>query len=255
MNLKISVCSPSYRRPWGVDTFKAYPQTRFYVDRREAEEYRKMNPGIIIVECPEGVQGNVQRVRNYLIDNEFSLGVDAVCIMDDDVRGLYFWEKNDAVLIDKDELQEVLEKYTMLAYELGAMAWGANVNTDRQGYIETKPLGFKDEVLGPFLVILRGNEIRYDPRMVLKEDYDFFLMNMHRYRKVLRVNKMFYNCKQSEQAGGCAGLRNIEKEREAFERLQKKWGKKIVRLDYGKAAHARKAERMTIDYNPKIVIP
>lgn len=73
---------------------------------------------------------------------------------------------------------------------------------------------------------------------------------MNRYRRTLRVNKFYYNVKQSEQVGGCATYRNVAKEREQFELLQKKWGKKIVREDVKKGQ-----VRNHFDYNPIIKVP
>ena len=42
--------------------------------------------------------------------------------------------------------------------------------------------------------------------------------------KVLRVNAYHYVCKQSEQAGGCAAIRNRQREEEQLMALRRKWG-------------------------------
>ena len=49
------------------------------------------------------------------------------------------------------------------------------------------------------------------------------LQQCNKYRRVLRVNAYHYFCKQSEQSGGCATYRNIDREIQQFEALQKKW--------------------------------
>lgn len=87
--MKISVCVPSYRRP-RVETLDYLPFVKIYVDNKEYEEYVKNNPdGSIIISCPDGVQGNVSRIRNYIMDIEFENGADVVCIIDDDMKGFY----------------------------------------------------------------------------------------------------------------------------------------------------------------------
>lgn len=47
---------------------------------------------------------------------------------------------------------------------------------------------------------------------------------------------------------------SMEKEKEQFELLQKKWGSNIVRLDTSNKGRSKK-NRKSIDYNPMIKIP
>jgi hypothetical protein len=89
----------------------------------------------------------------------------------------------------------------------------------------------------------------------LKEDYDMTIQQLNKYRKVLRVNKFFYDVKQSEQAGGCADYRNMDKEKEQLRLLQKKWGSDIVRSDNNDRSHNLKKKKRQIDYNPIIKVP
>ena len=87
--------------------------------------------------------------------------------------------------------------------------------------------------------------------MGLKEDYDMTLQHLNRYRKVLRANKFWYDVKQVEQSGGCAVYRDVEREREQFVMLQRKWGEDIVREDSlnSSRSHQTKKKR-TLDINP-----
>jgi hypothetical protein len=73
---------------------------------------------------------------------------------------------------------------------------------------------------------------------------------MNKYRGALRVNKFHYNVKQSKQSGGCATIRNYEKEKNQLDILTNKWGSKIVKID-----KLGKKNSKFIDYNPIIKIP
>lgn len=97
------------------------------------------------------------------------------------------------------------------------------------------------------------NPIRYDERLPLKEDYDITLQHMLKYRGALRVQKYHYNCKQSEQKGGCATYRSMIKEKEQFDLLVKKWGSDIVRYDSTVRKGTKKQK--SFDYNPIIKVP
>jgi hypothetical protein len=107
-------------------------------------------------------------------------------------------------------------------------------------------------------VFLAGNECFYDERLNLKEDYDMSLQQTNRYRKLLRVNRYYMVVRQSEQAGGCAAQRTIDRERQQFLALQAKWGSKIVRRDHTSILSHNKNRRPRArfeDYNPIIKIP
>lgn len=252
--MKISVCCPSYKRP-KVETLDYLPFCRVYVDCKEADEYIKQNKGADIVACPEGVQGNLCRVRNYIIEQELKKN-DAVLIVDDDLKGIYYHEHLERHLVESDCFLSFLEKYSIMAKDMGAFFWGVNVNPDPQCYREYTPFSTKSYIGGPFQCFLKGGECRYDENLPLKEDYDMTLQQLNKYRVVLRVNKFFYDCKQSEQAGGCATYRNLEREKEQLLLLQKKWGSKIVKFDpCSDRSHSGKKVKKNIDYNPVIKSP
>lgn len=254
--MKISVCCPSYKRP-KVKTLEYLRFCRVYVDPAEYPDYSAANPAADIVSCAPGIQGNLCRVRNYIIDQEFAAGSDVVVIIDDDMFGMFYFEgKKKRHLLPESEFLHFIEKYSLLAREFGAYFWGVNVNCDPQCYREYSPFSTLSYIGGPFQAFLRGGTCRYDERLPLKEDYDMTLQQLNRYRVVLRVNKFFYRVKQSEQPGGCATYRNLQKELSQLELLQKKWGKRIVRMDTLDRNHKRKKERgATFDYNPLIRVP
>lgn len=254
--MKIAICAPSYRRPV-VLTLAYLPFCRIYVDPSEAAAYRAANPGADIVECAPGVQGNLCRVRNHIIDREFAAGADVVAIVDDDMSGVFYFEGQKQIHpVTTDDFRWFIEKHSILARDLGAYFWGINVNPDPQCYRDCTPFSTVSYIGGPFQVFLSGGECRYDERLPLKEDYDMTLQQLNRYRVVLRANKFFYRVKQSEQAGGCATYRNLAEERRQLELLRTKWGPHIVRMDSADRSHKSKKNRtVSFDYNPIIRPP
>lgn len=257
--MRISVNCPSFKRP-KVETLDYLSYCKVWVDESEYDEYIKNNPAHKknIISVPKGIQGNLCRIRNYILDKELESN-DAVLLIDDDLscierfepNGTYGYEKHK---LDEDELMEMLEHYTNLCQEFGFLFWGVNCNGDALSYRQTTPFSTTSYIGGPFQCHLRGSEIRYDERLPLKEDYDITLQHMNKYRGALRINKYHYDCKQSKQSGGCATYRNFDREMEQLELLQKKWGKAIVKIDSVNNANMKK-QRKTIDYNPIIKVP
>ncbi len=255
--MKISFCCPSYRRP-KVETLDYLPYVKVFVDHKEYDDYVAANPkGAMIVSCPEGVQGNVSRIRNYILRTEFEAGADAVVLMDDDVKYMAYWEKDEPVIISQEIMPVWVEKYIRMCKEMGFYLWGVNLNTDKWMYKECTPFSTVSVVLGPFGCFLKPENEKdmcwYDERISLKEDYDMSIQHCKKHRGLLRVNKAFYNCKQSIQPGGCAVYRNVEREKQQFDLLQKKWGAQIVKRD--RSTKRTKKKKAFEDYNPVIYIP
>lgn len=257
--MRISINAPSYKRPAGVKTLGYIPFCKIWVDEGEADEYRKRNPGAEIVACPKGVQGNVARVRNYILDNEFAEGADAVLIVDDDLHYLERFEERNGFAynrrkIELEEIMPFLEKYSLMAEELGVKLWGLNCNADSMSFRHYTPFSTCGVVLGPFGCFLKGNICRYDEDLPLKEDYDMFIQQMNTYRAVLRLNGYHYFCEQSTNPGGCAAIRNYDRERQQFDALLAKWGGAIVKRDSSNKGKSSKV-KINEDYNPIIKIP
>lgn len=257
--MKISVNCPSYKRPY-VETLEYLPYCKVWVAESEYGRYIEANPGHEqnIISVPDNVQGNLCRIRNYILDNELPDN-DAVVIIDDDLRKMGRFEPvgnfgYKDVEIDKDEFLIMIEKYSILCDDFGFKFWGCQCNSDRMAYLQFTPFCTTSYIGGPFQVFLHGNELRYDENLPLKEDYDMTIQNCNKYRGCLRVNKIHYSCKQSAQEGGCATYRNREREEQQFKLLQKKWGSKIVRVDHSVSVKTKKIKKW-LDYNPIIKIP
>lgn len=252
--MKVRICCPSYRRE-KIKSFNFFGDLlNVYVCESEYDNYIKNNPEYkdCFVKVPYGVQGNVARIRNYILEDNKEM--DVCCIVDDDIDYIGYYEGLKLNKLGKDDIIPFIEKYSVLCEDFGFKMWGVNLNSDPQCYREYTPFSTISVVLGPFSCYLKGNVCRYDEELPLKEDYDISLMNINKYRGILRVNKYHYCCDQSNSKGGCASIRNLEREKEQLEMLIKKWGSKIVKNDMSDKSHSSKKKKK-IDYNPIVVIP
>lgn len=229
--MKISVNVPSYKRPNKIITLDYLPYVRVWVDGSEYDDYKAANPNADIVKCEDGVQGNLCRVLNYILDEEFKRGMDVVLILDDDIHYIERWEVNELTgfgyepyKLNADEVLTMVEKYSILAKDLGAKFWGININQDKYCYKHNQPFSTKSYIGGPFRCHLKGSRCRYDERLFFKDDYDMTLQQLNMERVVLRVNAYHYICEQSTNKGGLAAYRNRDREYEQCDLLIKKWG-------------------------------
>lgn len=252
--MKIAVCCPSYKRD-EVKSFRFFGNIlKVYVCETEYDRYIEKNPDYkdCFVKVPYGVQGNVARIRNYILNDNKDM--DVCCIVDDDMAYIGYYEGLELHKLKQDEILPFIEKYTILCEGFGYKMWGVNLNSDPQCYREYTPFSTTSVVLGPFSCYLKGNECRYDETLPLKEDYDMSLQNLNKYRGILRVNKFHYVCEQSTNKGGCAAIRNIEREKEQLQMLINKWGSRIVKNDMTDRSHSS-GKKKKIDYNPVVSVP
>ena len=260
--MHISVNCPSYKRP-KVKTLEYLPFCKVWVCETEAEDYRKANPGFEenIISCEKGIQGNLCRIRNHILDTEFQNGADVVLIIDDDMKRIAYYESEQGNpfgyvrnRVETEDFLPFVEKYSRLCAEFGFKFWGLNCNIDARSYSQYIPFSTVSYIGGPFQCFLRGNECRYDENLPLKEDYDMTLQNCNRYRGCLRVNKYHYMVKQAVQAGGCATYRNYAREQQQLDALRQKWGSRIVKIDRSNKGKSKKT-KVNIDFNPIIKVP
>lgn len=242
--MKVKFYSPSYKRPEKSITQIHFPDVQLVVRESEAEEYIANGNDVVI--CPDSAQGNLCRVRNWILDNLFD-DADCIVLLDDDCSRIGRWEEQVQIKFNMNDLSEFAENVANLTKEMGFHFWGLNCVTDKGAYREYTPFGTLQYIGGPFQAHLKTSEIRYDEDLPLKEDYDISLQHIHKYGGCLRVNFAHYDVKQAEQEGGCATYRNLKKEKQQFFALQKKWGKDVIKRDKG--------SKRSFDFNPVLKVP
>ena len=236
----IGYFAPSYKRPKGTTTQENYPFVKYVVAEFEAEDYLKEGLDCWIV--PDSAQGNLCRVRNYILDHA---DTDKIVMVDDDMTGLARWENQKPNRLNPGEFQEFCEMGFQVADDLNIKYWGVNLLNDKGAYREYTPFSFKSYIGGPFQAF-NNLDLRYDEELPLKEDYDLSLQVLNKYRKTLRFNAYHYLVKQHTNVGGCADYRTIQYEKEQMAALVRKWGSKIVKQDFSAKGY---------DINPIIKVP
>jgi hypothetical protein len=188
--MKIGYFSPSYKRPQKSITQIKYPFVKLIVKQSEAKEYLENKNDIIT--CPDDAQGNIAKIRNYILD-KYLKDFDAIVIIDDDCNGIGYWEKQKYNVLNEIDLQEFFESMYILTKEFDFKLFGFNCVMDKGAYREHTPFSTTKFIGAPCSMILKGNECRYDEEIPLKEDYDFTLQNLKKYKGVLRANFASYD--------------------------------------------------------------
>ena len=238
--MNIKYCVPSYNRPGGVTILGYLKQAKVYVSPQDYPRYIQCNPQYVdnIVELPDGVQGKGKaHVMNWLLDNLWDKETDAIIFLDDDIRQVmaHGLDCHD-VKKTEDEFYEICENNTLLAKEWGCGLWGFSPNRDRLGYYEWAPFRLHAYIDGWIQGIVKDDGLRYDEELTVKEDVDFFLQQLHKYHKALRVEKYYLRKRSFEGDGGSQEFRKEGVEKEQFKMMQKKWGPDVIRPNKPKSS-------------------
>ena len=141
------------------------------------------------------MQGNISRVRNYIVDKYIKK---EGLIVDDDIEAFKRWTivNDKPKAVNLDNIEEFIEFGFNHCKEFGARLWGLNIIGDKGSYREYSPFSLTNPISGAFMGFI-NNELRFDERIPLKEDYDYSIQNLNEYRKLLRFNHTFMVTKRS----------------------------------------------------------
>jgi len=226
--IDFKVYCPSYKRPKIAVAHKLFKKENFcYVVREsEANEYKYL--GVEILAIPEGAVTNIADTRNWILDNKTTK---YLVMVDDDLKAVRWTVDRQLVDLSVDEIYHVMVNSFMMCEDADIGLWGMNLLEDPMAYSINKPIQFARPILGPFFGIL-DQELRYDESIPLKEDYDYFLQSLRKYRRCLRFDYLSYYVDHQKLPGGCQEIRTAEKEKEQNRLFQEKWGSKIVRKNH-----------------------
>jgi hypothetical protein len=222
-----TICIPSYKRAKDCKAANWLTKAVICCHKFESEQYRKNNKNRILI-MPDDLAGKGMAViRNWIVDNVKSKNT---LMIDDDVTCIGYYEDEERHKFTESQVYEFIKNGFRMCKEAGTVLWGINLLEDKKAYREYSPFSLSSVVLGPFMGIIKTHEVRFDERLGLKEDYDYSLQVLNKFRKILRFNKYHYIVGHLVGQGGCISYRTSKAEMTQRELFEKKWGKSIVRF-------------------------
>jgi hypothetical protein len=223
----MNIIIPSYKRSYDLKGKDYFFMAKYCVPESQKDEYIEVVGKDRVITLPDSEDGDIVKKRNWILNNvEFPL-----IMIDDDVREIcYFESENNKPIkqvLNKNQLNDFFKNGFILCEEFKCKMWGINQNTDPLAYKQYNPFNLSKITLGPFQAHLK-HELKFDSRVGTKDDYDMALQQLHKYKKVLRLNKFSYECEHGDNKGGIVSYRSKEKEIEYCKQIMLKWGKKII---------------------------
>ena len=221
---RIHIAIRSYKRPGGVTTLKSVPWASIWVPESQEEEYRECY-GDKVITIPDEEDGNPAKKFNAVLNRSPKPWT---LILDDDITAFSMWEDGEGIFLDHEQVARLINHHFDLADQIGVKLWGINQLHDGMAYRQFTPFSFLTPILGPFTGHLEP-VLRFDESIPAKEDYDFWLQNIEKYHRTLRVNKYAYRHDHGNKKGGFVSTRTMKMEKECVQKMIDKWGPKIFK--------------------------
>lgn len=224
MGESVHVAIKSFKRAGAVTTFDVFPDAFVWVPESQADDYRR-HYGAKVIAIPDECDGSLCRKSNAILDRSPSKWT---LILDDDITAIRCFDHGKDRKLTPADCVRLVEDGFDLAAQVGARLWGINQNSDEMAYASFRPFNFLSPVLGPFNGHL-SPQLRYDETVIGKDDYDFWLQNIAKYHRTLRLNRYHYLHDHGKKPGGFVSMRTAEAEQKGVERMIEKWGEKVYR--------------------------
>lgn len=204
------------------------------VPESQRDEYRRVVDKFNILLHPDSVKGLTPKL-NWIFDKFEESGhrdfcfADALVFVDDDITAVQrcFTDRGEESTIrDSQLIEAIITNTARLARDVGAFYFGWEAsNGALRYYTGLKPFMLTGYINGCAMGFLRGHGLRFDERIVGKNDFDIACANAHRHRLCLKDTRYTFCQRETFTGrGGQAAYRTRITEQNDVALLKRKWG-------------------------------
>ncbi len=226
----MKIIIPSHRRAATITTHRLLKNFAVCVPESQADEYRAVDGlgSAEVVTHPDSIIGLTPKL-NWMLAN--LMDDEGIVFLDDDLAYLCrcFTTPEEAAtrkITDPETIEAIIRQTYDLAASAGAFyfGWETSEATIRY-YSGLEPFKLTGYINGCAKGFRRGHGLRYDERIVAKDDYDIACANALRHRICFRDTRYAF-CQKATftGAGGLSHYRNSETENRDVEILRQKYG-------------------------------
>jgi hypothetical protein len=216
---------PSYKRFELVRAYEYLGCGHIVVPESQAKDYKKRYGNAIIV-IPDNQDGSVTKKRNAVLDliqKRESNGYG--WMVDDDFKCLK--RKKENIDMTGDECLEHFERVQIMAQDMGAMYGGFDYSSDCIKLKDMTPFSLTKGVFQVALINVKDG-IRYDEKLRINEDVEFYIHKMAVNRKMIRDNQYVTLCHGEDGGKESTIGYDREEQRKYAKILNNKWGYKAM---------------------------
>jgi glycosyltransferase involved in cell wall biosynthesis len=209
-----------------MTTHRLIPSALVCVPASQRADYAKVAGIGPILTHPDSVKGLTPKL-NWILDH--FRDEDAVVFVDDDIASVQrcFVEKGEpATIREPEKILAIIKATHILARDTDAyyFGWEASNGAVRY-YTGLKPIMLTGYINGCAMGFRRGHGLRFDERIVAKNDFDIAAQNAWRHRYCVKDGRFSFCQRETFTGrGGQSAYRTSGTERRDVELLRKKFG-------------------------------
>jgi len=221
----VPVIIPSYKRAGNVRALEVVAGAILCVPESQADDYAEAHPGAPIEPHPDDVIGMAPK-RQWMLErwgDHFSL--------DDDVKGLRrIYDPDAEPHLSAEESWEAVQATAYVARQVGAKLWGFSNYPMTYTYDVFKPFKTTGYVNGMSMGMFADGLLHWpDDPYFLGSDYYVSGVNAFHHRFIwLDTRFAFEQVKTFRNPGGLSEYRNMDREKESFEKLRRYFGQAVT---------------------------
>lgn len=216
---------PSYKRWDRVRTYE-YLGTGHIVVPKSQEHHYKQRYGKAVVSIPDNYDGSISKKRNAvlnLINKEQEDGFGWIC--DDDIVNLV--RKKENIKLNGNECLEHFERLYIMAKDMGATYGGFDYSADNMKLKDMAPFSLTKLIY--YGTLINANDgIRYDERLRVNEDVEFYIQKMNTGRRIIKDNQYCINTFGDDGGQDSVIQYTRAEQRKYATMINNKWGYKAM---------------------------
>jgi hypothetical protein len=242
--VKFKIVIPSKGRPQDVRKTPLFEVSHIAVPASDLEEYKSVEgvAPLAWVPVPDEVN-SLSKTRQWILDELWAKDEEFVFQTDDDLLNLaYLHSRTVRYFKDPNYIRAVIGHVAITALDSGTGLFGFATQPKPNERNTLKPFSIRKWVSAQGIGII-DRRLKFDPNLKLKEDLDISLMNLQLNRIVWTDNRWCFYSEHWNNRGGLSMVRTADREMEAFEYIQDKWGHGIASKNEAQKTDTNKSLR------------
>lgn len=225
MSMRVVIPSRQRVKMLAEKSLKLFPYATVSVAESEMAAYARVVPSDQLVSRPDSLQG-MGAIRQHILD---TFDDDVLIMADDDVpHMLTMVGASQERITNPLAVWRVLENAAHCAKGIGTPFFGFNQNARPNIFFPFDPMSLTKWAGGVIGFIGRPKDIRYDSRFFLRDDIDYSLQVLMKYRVIYTDGRFHFRQDRFTAPGGNQSNRTAEQMQREYDLLREKWGKYIL---------------------------
>jgi len=227
--MKFKCVIPSLGRPEEIQSHPMLEKCHVVVAPDQLDDYKSGKRQPIAYHALEPTVKGLPATRNWILDNLWDKDEDFIWQIDDDLRHVtYMMTRAVRRITDPDYMVDVVAHVGRAAMDAGTGLFGFAQTPKPMWRVPSKFIDVRGWASDHQMGVI-DRELRFDENMRTRSCVDISLQCLLKHRFLWKDLRWHFLCDIRTGKGGLVASRTTEREQQAFDYLEKKWGKGLLK--------------------------